>query len=96
MIYDKFAAGYDKALAPFEKRFLAKWRSETLAYLPENSRILEIGAGTGANFKFYPNSKYAVASEISIKMLEIARQKTNEIHLIQADAENLPFPENSL
>ena len=33
--------------APFEKRFLAEWRGETLSYLPENSRILEIGAGTG-------------------------------------------------
>ena len=94
MIYDKFAAGYDKAFAPFEKRFLAEWRGETLSYLPENSRILEIGAGTGANFKFYPTAKCAVASEVSIKMLEIARQKTNEIYLVQADAENLPFPVN--
>ena len=27
-------------------------------------------------------------------MLEIARRKTNEIYLVQADAENLPFPVN--
>lgn len=94
MIYDKFAAGYDKIFAPFEKRFLEKWRTETLSYLPENSRILEIGAGTGANFKFYPPSKCAAASEISIKMIELAKQKTDEIHLVQADAENLPFPES--
>ena len=95
MIYDKFAAGYDKAFAPFEKRFLAKWRRETLSHLPENSRVLEIGAGTGANFEFYPKSKCAaVASEISIKMIEFARQKNNEIYLVQADAENLPFPVN--
>lgn len=96
MIYDKFAAGYDKAFAPFEKRFLAKWREETLSYLPENSRILEIGAGTGANFKFYPNSKCAAASEISYKMLEFAKPKieSQKIELVQANSEILPFPDN--
>ncbi len=92
MFYDKAAAHYDKAFAPFEKRFLKKWRGETLSYLPENSRLLEIGAGTGANFEFYPKTKCAAASEISIKMLEFVRQKTNRIHLVQADAESLPFP----
>jgi ubiquinone/menaquinone biosynthesis C-methylase UbiE len=95
MIYDKFAKGYDKAFAPFEKRFLSKWRAETLSYLPENSRILEIGAGTGANFQFYPASECAVASEISLKMLEFARNKTARIRLVQAAAEVLPFAANS-
>ena len=95
MIYDKFAKGYDKILAPFEKRFLEKWRKETLSFLPENAQIVEIGAGTGANFKFYPNTKCAVASEISIKMLELAREKTDSIKLVQADAETLPFAANS-
>ena len=95
MIYDKFAKGYDRALAPFEKRFLSRWRAETFTLLPENARTLEIGAGTGANFKYYPPAKCAVASEISIKMLEIARRKTLEIKLVQADAESLPFAANT-
>ena len=96
MIYDKFAAGYDKAFAPFEKHFLGKWREETLSYLPENSRILEIGAGTGANFKFYPKSKCRVASDISFKMLEFAKSKieNQKIELVQANAEILPFPDD--
>lgn len=92
MFYDKVAEYYDKAFAPFEKRFLKKWRGETLSYLPEDSYILEIGAGTGANFEFYPNAKRAAASGISIKMIEIAKAKTDWIHLVQADAESLPFP----
>lgn len=92
MIYDKVAEYYDKIFAPFEKRFLEKWRGETLSFLPENSCILEIGAGTGANFKFYPSVKCAVATEISIKMIKCAKRKTDDIYLVQSDAENLPFP----
>ena len=95
MIYDKFAESYDKTFAPFERRFLSNWRRETLSYLPENSRILEIGAGTGANFRFYPSCRKAVAGEISSKMLEIAKGKTDFIELVQADAETLPFAANS-
>ncbi len=95
MIYDKFAKGYDKAFAPFEKRFLANWRKETLSFLPENSRILEIGAGTGTNFRFYPHCRIAVASEISYQMLKLVKEKTDFIELVQADAETLPFSENS-
>lgn len=94
MTYDKFAKNYDKAFAPFEKRFLEKWRAETLSYLPENAKILEIGAGTGLNFKHYPKCRHAVASEISIKMLEVAKTKTTTIDLLQTDAEQLPFPDN--
>lgn len=95
MIYDKFAKDYDRAFAPLEKRFLSRWREETLSYLPENARILEIGAGTGLNFRFYPPCRTAAASEISFKMLEFAREKNEFIHLVQADAESLPFAESS-
>lgn len=93
-IYDKFAKAYDKAFAPFEKRFLSRWRAETLQLLPDNSTILELGAGTGANFQFYPSCKQAVSTEISIRMLEVARSKTTSNILIQADAQTLPFGEN--
>ncbi len=98
MIYDKLAKNYDKAFAPFEKRFLARWREETLSHLPAaDSRILEIGAGTGLNFKFYPDCRQVVASEISVKMLEFAaaREKTAAIELVRADAESLPFAANT-
>ena len=95
MIYDKFAKSYDKAFAPFERRFLSNWRRETISYLPENSHILEVGAGTGANFRFYPNCRHAVASEISLKMLGFAKEKSDFIELVQATAETLPFAENT-
>jgi ubiquinone/menaquinone biosynthesis C-methylase UbiE len=97
VIYDNSAKFYDKALAPFEKRFLKHWRKETLAYLPENANLLEIGAGTGLNFKHYPNCKHSVASEFSCQMLELAKEKveTPNLSLVQTNAETLPFAQNT-
>lgn len=97
MNYNKFARGYDKAFAPFEKRFLKKWRAETLALLPENANLLEIGAGTGLNFEHYPKCKHSVASEISCGMLKCAKEKkqTQNLSLVQTDAQKLPFDENT-
>ncbi len=96
-IYDKLAGRYEKAMAPFERRFLSHWRQETISRLPSAARILEVGAGTGLNFPFYPAHKYAVASEISCRMIEITAQKSeaDNIRLIQTDAESLPFAANS-
>ena len=95
VIYDKLAEKYDKASAPLERRFLSNWRKETLSYLPENAKILEIGAGTGLNFRFYPKCRHAVAGEISFKMLEFAQSKTDFVELVQTDAKTLPFAANS-
>lgn len=94
-IYDKLARFYDAAFSPFEKRFLARWRAETLALLPPDGKILEIGCGTGANFDLYPKACDAVSSELSIKMLEFAAKKLVSNKLVQADAQSLPFAENS-
>ena len=91
-VYDRFARHYDRFFAPFERLGLARMRQEAISMLPENASILEIGCGSGANFEFYPRSRRAVSSEISIQMLEIAKGKRRGNHLIQADAQSLPFP----
>lgn len=92
--YDKFARIYDPLFAPFERRSLGRWRKEALAYLPTNSHLLEIGAGTGANFALYPPSKPAVSTELSAKMLEIANGRLVNNLPVQADAQYLPFSAN--
>lgn len=94
-IYDKLARFYDAVFSPFEKRFLHRWRAETLSLLPTDGRILEIGCGTGANFELYPAYCNAVSSELSIKMLEFASKKLVGNKLVQANAESLPFDANS-
>jgi len=90
-VYDKFARNYDRAFAALEWLGLRRWRQEVIDLLPKDADILELGCGAGANFEFYPQCKRAVSSEISIGMLQIAAGKRRENHLIQADAESLPF-----
>lgn len=91
--FDALAPGYERALQPLERWFLARWRAETLAQLPTAGRILEVGAGTGLNFRFYPHAVHGVASELSREMLRIARHKDKPaaVCLAQASAEQLPF-----
>jgi phosphatidylethanolamine/phosphatidyl-N-methylethanolamine N-methyltransferase len=96
-VYDRCAPNYDRLIAPLERKFLARWRAQTLAAIPVDSRILEVGAGTGLNFPFYPRAARGVASEPSYEMLKIARGKNRPegLHLVQSSAERLPFPDAS-
>ena len=96
-VYDRMAGHYDRAIAPLERMFLARWRAETLHELPPESRILEVGAGTGLNFPFYPHGAHGVASEFSCEMLKLASGKNRpaNVHLVQTSAEQLPFPADS-
>ena len=91
-VYDRFARHYDRFFAPLEWLGLARMRREAISLLPENASILEIGCGAGANFEFYPRCRRAVSSEFSIEMLHVAKGKSCGNHLIQADAQSLPFP----
>lgn len=80
-------------MAPLDRWFLAKLRASTLRQLPDNARILELGAGTGLNFSYYPNDACGVAIEPNWSMLEIAKNKERpiEVQLVQSCAEQLPF-----
>ncbi|HYY56044.1 MAG TPA: class I SAM-dependent methyltransferase [Pyrinomonadaceae bacterium] len=99
VVYDRFASGYDRAMRPLERWFLSRLRGRTLATLPEGSRILEVGAGTGLNFPYYPRDvALGVASELSREMLRIAsgkHERPERVRLVQSSAERLPFPEDS-
>lgn len=95
--YDEVAPHYDAAICPLDRWFLAKLRATTLRYLPEGARVLELGAGTGLNFVFYPTNTLGVATEPSSGMLRIAsaKERPDKLRLIQSCAEHLPFKDHS-
>lgn len=93
-----FASLYDGMNRSEEKGFLGEWRRQLLADVAGD--VLEIGAGTGANFAHYPPAARVVALEPDPFMLKRAEQKLTElggtnITLQQAPAESLPFPDAS-
>jgi len=96
--YDRLAPKYDRAIRPLERWFLQDLRKDAIAALPDKARILEIGAGTGANFPWYERQRCVAAIEPSWEMLRIATTKqstTTEITLLQSCAEQLPFNDGS-
>jgi ubiquinone/menaquinone biosynthesis C-methylase UbiE len=95
--YDQIAYRYDTSMRRFERWWLGDLRAQTLSLLPPNSRILEVGAGTGLNFVFYPPGSSGAATEKSSEMLKFARKKTrpSQVSLVQNCAEELPFSNSS-
>ena len=92
-----FAAIYDKLMGGSERRWLGDARRQLLVGL--QGYVLEVGAGTGANFPFYPPQATVVATEPSQHMLRRAAEKAAaaqaHIETKLADAQDLPFPDRT-
>ena len=79
-IYDRFAAVYDRNMRPLERWGLARLRARALAEVAPaldegGGQLLEVGAGTGGNFPFYPGGVRAACVEPSREMLLLAAGK---------------------
>lgn len=92
-----FAAVYDRMIAPAERGFMKDVREEIAG--GASGRVLEIGAGTGANFAYYPAGLEVVATEPDPYMMRKAETKAGDskarIELKQASAAKLPFDDAS-
>jgi ubiquinone/menaquinone biosynthesis C-methylase UbiE len=104
-VYDRFADVYDRNMRPLERWGLARLRARALAEAAEalagrdgGGRLLEVGAGTGGNFPFYPTGARAACVEPSREMLLRAAVKpARPAHsfLVQSFAERLPFADGA-
>ncbi len=94
-----FAALYDRMTRMQERGRLGELRSELLS--GAKGDVLEIGAGTGANFAHYPAGVRVTAVEPDAYMLKRARKRLARepaaaiVELRQAPAERLPFDDAS-
>jgi ubiquinone/menaquinone biosynthesis C-methylase UbiE len=89
-----FAAGYDRFTAATEEAGLAAHRRNLLA--DASGRVLEIGAGTGANLQHYGDGVTELTTvepeeAMARRLARRAREDGRLIELVQAPAEDLPF-----
>ena len=95
--YDRVAPIYDAMEWVAEFRF-SKWRRDQWDRV-EGDEILELGVGTGKNLPYYPEGRDITAIDIAPKMLKRARRRAEkegvEVALLEADAQDLPFDDNS-
>ena len=97
--YDRFAGQYDGVMRPLERWLIARLRADAFRELRDGGgdTLLEVGAGTGANFAHYPQTTRGAACELSVEMLRRASVKARPagVRLVQARAERLPFADRT-
>jgi ubiquinone/menaquinone biosynthesis C-methylase UbiE len=86
-----FAAVYDRALAATEEAGLRDRRRELLR--AARGRVIEIGAGTGANVELYPDAvTELVLTEPEAPMARRLRERAGPTaRVVEASADALPF-----
>jgi SAM-dependent methyltransferase len=89
-----FSALYDRGLKATEDAGLRQMRRELLA--GAGGRVLEVGAGTGANLGLYPEVVDSLTLvEPDPYMTKQLRGKLAAAEIVEAPAERLPFEEAS-
>src|SRR4026209_3000934 len=97
-VYDKLAKVYDLTFGPtlHPGRLQAIQRMD----IQPDERVLEVGVGTGINLSLYPKNCTVTGIDFSESMLEIARERVvrkdiQNVRLLQMDAADLKFADNS-
>ena len=95
--YEAFAPWYDVMEAIPELLGLRKLRRELLRHA--SGKTLEVAAGTGKNFRYYPGTCQITVVDLSPAMLQRARKRAENLGLSMTfqimDAEVLAFPDQS-
>ncbi len=92
-----FAKLYDKMNARMEAGFMGRKRAELVGSI--EGRVLEIGAGSGANLAHYQLAKSVVAAEPSQPMRAMLSSRVAiarvPVEIIDAPGEALPYDDSS-
>lgn len=94
----KRAAGYDRSIGFFERRFFGT-DHRAWACSRASGETLEIAVGTGLNLAHYPAAVRLTGIDLSPEMLQIAHARAKdlglEVRLTEADAQKLAFDDAS-
>ncbi len=82
---------YDIFMFPFEAGFIKKKRAALIANA--SGKVVEIGFGTGANYRFYDFNSVdsIIAYDISLRPKDL-----ENVTFMEGNAEKLPFADNSV
>jgi demethylmenaquinone methyltransferase/2-methoxy-6-polyprenyl-1,4-benzoquinol methylase len=98
-MFDRVAPRYDLANAALSLGQDAHWRRVTArAARPDGARVLDVAAGPGnvANELLDRGAAHVTALDLSLAMLrEGARHGRADLAWVNADAQHLPFPDDS-
>jgi phosphatidylethanolamine/phosphatidyl-N-methylethanolamine N-methyltransferase len=97
-VYSRIAKVYDLTFGPtlHPGRLQAIQRMD----IQSGERVLEVGVGTGINLSLYPKNCSVTGIDFSAPMLEIARERAarkevQNVRLLQMDAADMKFADNS-
>ena len=97
-VYDKLAKVYDLIFGPT----LHPGRLQAIERMniQPDERVLEVGVGTGINLSLYPSEAKITGIDYTASMLEKARERVarkgmRNARLLQMDAADLKFPDDS-
>ena len=97
--YNRVARFYDLEQALGECLVFGRLRRELWSRVPNDARILEVGAGTGVNMAHYPKAASVTAIDISERMLERAKAHAERLEravdLELMDAQRLTYDDGS-
>lgn len=97
-VYEKLASVYDLTFGPTLQP--GRIRAAQRMVVAAGSKILEVGVGTGINATLYPADCEVTGIDFSASMLEKARERLarkgiRNMRLLQMDAADLKFPDNT-
>ena len=88
--YDRMEVLPERGFSPMRKKL---WS------LISGTRVLEVGVGTGKNFRYHPAGADVTGIDLSGRMLERAQRRAQDLDLSlpleQMDAQHLAFPDGS-
>ncbi|HOD10785.1 MAG TPA: class I SAM-dependent methyltransferase, partial [Flavobacterium sp.] len=103
-MFDNISGSYDDLNRVISLGIDVKWRKKVIEIVAKNNpeTILDIATGTGdlAIMMTKTSAKKIVGLDLSAGMLDIGKQKiaaknlSDKIEMIQADSENIPYPDN--
>ena len=102
-VLDRITAwGFDLFMAPLERWKLHRIRTHLVP--GASGDVLELGAGTGVNLRYYDNQRVQTLTlsdrddrrtVLRDRIHRLERRLGDEVHVARIDAERLPFPDNS-